>query len=127
MTLSGPQCLVRVLETLFLPLIGIWICSAFFVFWSRRTAARCRRTFRSRVGAVGSFLLNKSRFEAYSDGVLAIAATLLVLEVHLPNFAGVPTDGEQTRALIGLWPQFLVHFTSFATIGMAILFPRHCR
>lgn len=68
--------------------------------------------------AVETFFLSKSRFEGFSDGVLAIAATLLVLEFHLPNLSGTTTEAEQTHALIGMWPQYLVYFTSFATIGI---------
>lgn len=64
------------------------------------------------------FTLSKSRFESFTDGVFAIAITLLVLEFHLPSFAGVPTDNEQVQALLGIWPQYLVYFASFATIGI---------
>jgi uncharacterized membrane protein len=65
-----------------------------------------------------SFTLSKSRFEAFTDGVFAIAITLLVLEFRLPTFIGTPTDAEQARALVDIWPQYLVYFASFATIGI---------
>ena len=68
--------------------------------------------------AVGAFFLSKSRFENFSDGVFAIAATLLVLEFRLPDLSSAPTDATQTHALLGLWPQYLVFLTSFATIGI---------
>ncbi|MBC5823418.1 MAG: DUF1211 domain-containing protein [Candidatus Eremiobacteraeota bacterium] len=65
------------------------------------------------------FTLSKSRFEAFSDGVFAIAITLLVLEVHLPALHAPPISGaEQLRALLQIWPQYLVYFASFATIGI---------
>jgi len=67
---------------------------------------------------VESFFLSKSRFEGFSDAVLAIAATLLVLGFHLPTSIATQSEAEQTRALIGIWPQYLVYFTSFATIGI---------
>jgi uncharacterized membrane protein len=65
-----------------------------------------------------TFTLSKSRFEAFTDGVFAIAITLLVLEFHLPTFNGSPTEAEQVRALVDIWPQYLVYFVSFATIGI---------
>jgi uncharacterized membrane protein len=42
------------------------------------------------------------RVEAFSDGVLAIVITLLVLEIHVPQVAG--EDGARWRALLGLLP-----------------------
>jgi uncharacterized membrane protein len=65
-----------------------------------------------------SFTLSKPRFEAFTDGVFAIAITLLVLEFRLPSFAGSPSEAEQVRALVDIWPQYLVYFASFATIGI---------
>ncbi|MBV8244555.1 MAG: DUF1211 domain-containing protein [Candidatus Eremiobacteraeota bacterium] len=63
--------------------------------------------------------LSKGRFESFSDGIFAFAITLLVLEIHLPDRIGAQTpNGEQARALLALWPQYLVYFTSFATIGI---------
>jgi len=64
------------------------------------------------------FTLSKSRFEAFSDGVFAIAITLLVLEFHLPTFAGAPSRVDELHALESIWPQYLVYFASFATIGI---------
>lgn len=65
------------------------------------------------------FTLSKGRFESFSDGVFAIAITLLVLELHLPVSQAPPTsDSGQLRALVQIWPQYLVYFASFATIGI---------
>lgn len=63
-------------------------------------------------------MLSKSRFENFSDGVFAIAATLLVLEFRLPDVTATRTEPAQVQALVGLWPQYLVFLTSFATIGI---------
>jgi len=53
-----------------------------------------------------------ARFEAFSDGVFAIAATLLVLEFH-----AAPGD-ELGEELLHLWPSYLAYVTSFVTIGI---------
>jgi len=56
-----------------------------------------------------------SRLEAFSDGVFAIAITLLILEIKVPP-AGAP--GELGPALARLWPSYLAFIASFATIGV---------
>jgi uncharacterized membrane protein len=55
------------------------------------------------------------RVEAFSDGVFAIAITLLVLDLHTP---GAPSDAGLAKALLSQWPQYLGFLTSFATIGI---------
>jgi TMEM175 potassium channel family protein len=55
-----------------------------------------------------------TRLEAFSDGVFAIAITLLVLELHVPDVG----DGELWSALRDEWPQFAAYFTSFLIIGI---------
>ena len=54
-----------------------------------------------------------TRIEAFSDGVFAIAITLLVLEI------GVPLSAERDllAALAGEWPAYLGYLISFLTIG----------
>ncbi len=58
--------------------------------------------------------VENTRLEAFSDGVFAIAITLLVLELHVPEVE----DGELWSALRGEWPQFAAYFTSFLIIGI---------
>lgn len=53
------------------------------------------------------------RVEAFSDGVFAIAITLLILEVRLP-----PREPDLARAFLEIWPSYLAFFASFATIGV---------
>jgi uncharacterized membrane protein len=57
--------------------------------------------------------MRTSRLEAFSDGVFAIAATLLVLELRVP--ADSP---DLVRALIDLWPAYAAYLVSFLTIGI---------
>jgi uncharacterized membrane protein len=54
-----------------------------------------------------------SRIEAYSDGVFAIASTLLILEIRLPS-AGV--EGSLWAGLLALWPSYFAFGLSFFVI-----------
>jgi uncharacterized membrane protein len=53
-----------------------------------------------------------ARLETFSDGVFAIAATLLILEVHLSGHGSVTND------LLHAWPSYLAYAISFLTIGI---------
>lgn len=53
-----------------------------------------------------------TRLETFSDGVFAIAATLLVLELSVSSTE--PLGHE----LLHIWPQYLAYITSFVTIGI---------
>ena len=57
------------------------------------------------------------RLEAFSDGVFAVAVTLLVLDIKIPVLDQLP-KGHQTLAegLLDQWPAYLAYFTSFLTI-----------
>jgi uncharacterized membrane protein len=52
------------------------------------------------------------RLETFSDGVFAIAATLLVLEFS------VTSGHDLGHKLVHLWPSYLAYVTSFVTIGI---------
>ena len=52
------------------------------------------------------------RLEGFSDGVFAIAATLLVLEFTVTH------KGDLGKQLLDLWPSYLAYATSFLTIGI---------
>jgi uncharacterized membrane protein len=53
------------------------------------------------------------RLEAFSDGIFAIAVTLLILEIRVPLVHG---EAELRDSLRDLWPAYLAYATSFATI-----------
>ena len=55
------------------------------------------------------------RLEAFSDAVIAIAITLLVLEIQVPH---VEHGGELWSALGGLWPSYIGYLLSFIMIGI---------
>ena len=61
-----------------------------------------------------------TRLETFSDGVFAIAATILVLEI------GVDTAGDLGDALLDLWPSYLAYATSFLTIGIIWINHHYC-
>jgi uncharacterized membrane protein len=55
--------------------------------------------------------MSKGRLEAFSDGVIAIIITIMVLELKVPHEEGV-------EALAPLWPVFLSYVLSFVYIGI---------
>jgi uncharacterized membrane protein len=57
------------------------------------------------------------RTAAFSDAVFAIAMTILVLELHVPDVA----EAELPSALLGLTGPYLTFTLSFAVVGMAWL------
>lgn len=57
--------------------------------------------------------METSRLEAFSDGVFAIAITLLIIEVAVPE-----GHGPLLERLVDQWPSYLVYALSFATIGV---------
>jgi uncharacterized membrane protein len=59
--------------------------------------------------------LDTGRIEAFSDGVFAIAITLLIIEVHVPAREHAEALGHE---LLVLWPSYLGYLTSFLTIGV---------
>jgi uncharacterized membrane protein len=58
--------------------------------------------------------LEFARIVAFTDGVFAIAITLLVLSIEVP--AGLP-EGHLHEFLLDSWPQLFAYFFSFAVIG----------
>ncbi len=57
------------------------------------------------------------RIGALSDGVFAVAMTLIVLEIRVPTVAAA-TDGALWSALTTLGPRFLTYLLSFMTLGI---------
>jgi uncharacterized membrane protein len=63
--------------------------------------------------------MNKARIEAFSDGIFAFAATLLVLAFALPEENHtVAVDSQLVTALLGQWPHLVAYLLSFSVIGM---------
>ncbi len=57
--------------------------------------------------------MGTGRIEAFSDGVFAIAITLLILEIRVPAHSR-----DLGRALLQIWPSYLAYATSFFSIGV---------
>jgi len=55
-----------------------------------------------------------ARIEAFSDGVFAIAVTLLILEVKVP----ATNSGQLGKQLLQQWPSYVAFVLSFAFIGI---------
>src|ERR1700744_1708958 len=55
--------------------------------------------------------MKKGRLEAFSDGVIAIIITIMVLELHVPH-------GENISDLLPLLPVALSYILSFANVGI---------
>ena len=58
--------------------------------------------------------MDRGRLEAFSDGVFAVAITLLVIDLAVP----VPGDGSLGRQLASHWPSFAAYVVSFLAIGI---------
>jgi uncharacterized membrane protein len=59
--------------------------------------------------------MGKARIEAFSDGVIAVAITLLALDLHVPNPAA---PGSLAHHLGAQWPGYAAFVVSFLTIGI---------
>jgi uncharacterized membrane protein len=55
--------------------------------------------------------MGKNRLEAFSDGVIAIIITIMVLELKVPH-------SPDFRALLPLWPVFMSYVLSFIYVGI---------
>ena len=55
--------------------------------------------------------MSKGRLEAFSDGVIAIIITIMVLELRIPH-------GVDLASLAPLWPKFVSYAVSFAFLGI---------
>jgi len=63
-------------------------------------------------------LLKTDRLEMFTDGVFAIAITLLILEVKIPKHAELEAYGGLAGYLLKIWPAYLSYVVSFIVIGI---------
>ena len=60
---------------------------------------------------------NKNRIETLTDGVFAIAMTLLVTGLDIPKLNGIVTSGSVDSLLISLFPDFIHYLIAFALLA----------
>jgi len=58
--------------------------------------------------------MNTSRVEAFSDGVFAVAITLLVLQFTVPEVG----SGRLFATVLSQWPQLVTYIATFLTVGV---------
>jgi uncharacterized membrane protein len=58
------------------------------------------------------------RIAALSDGVFAVAMTLIVLEIHVPGRGDIQGERALAHALAGLLPEIVTYLMSFLTLGI---------
>ena len=56
-------------------------------------------------------VMGKARLEAFSDGVIAVIITIMVLEMKVPH-------GTEIAALLPMWPVFLAYVLSYVYVGI---------
>lgn len=70
-------------------------------------------------GQNSAALFDTVRLETFSDGVFAIASTLLVLQFKIPSAAPSSAEaGGLAAFIISRWPSFLGYVLSFAVVGI---------
>ena len=62
--------------------------------------------------------LGRNRIEALTDGVFAVAMTLLVLDIKVPELQQPLAASELPLRLLSLWPKFLSYTISFIILGV---------
>ena len=67
--------------------------------------------------APGSATLSPHRSEALTDGIFAVAMTLLVIELKLPDYAVMHGADDFAQAVADLFPKFLAWFFSFFVLS----------
>jgi uncharacterized membrane protein len=58
------------------------------------------------------------RLAALSDGIFAVAMTLMVLDLRLPAAEAIHSEHDLWRALVALLPRLLTYLMSFLTLGI---------
>jgi uncharacterized membrane protein len=63
-------------------------------------------------------MFSKARLDTLSDGIFAVAMTLLILDVRLPDDFHPRDSAELLQGLFDLWPKFLPYVLSFGVLGL---------
>src|SRR5215468_1591482 len=72
------------------------------------------------IGEINFNFMNQSkslaRIEMFSDGVFAIAITLLIIEIKVPSIASIHSVNDLVKALGNLWPSYFAFIYTFGGI-----------
>lgn len=63
-------------------------------------------------------LYPRARLDALTDGIYAVAMTLLVLDIRLPDDFHPGNSAQLSQGLIDLWPKVFPYFLSFGVLGL---------
>lgn len=69
--------------------------------------------------------LKPGRIEALTDGVFAIAMTIIVLELSVPHLLGSPVPGEHPTSFLEMWDEFYIYVTGFIALGIYWILHRY--
>ncbi len=58
------------------------------------------------------------RIMSLSDGVFAIAITILAVNIRIPDLGDAPDPDALRHAILGMWPSYLSYVLSFVVIGI---------
>ena len=93
-----------------------------FVLYSPSPFDRCKATRNRRrhnmIAPRARELFSPERLLAFSDGVFAVAITLLVIDMRLQPGAADRSDPALLQALLGMEPKLLVFVFTFLVVGM---------
>ena len=63
--------------------------------------------------------INNSRLETFCDGIFAIAITLLILEIKIPEISSIHSNYELRNELLSLWPSWFAFLLTFTILLIA--------
>jgi uncharacterized membrane protein len=69
--------------------------------------------------------LTPGRIEALTDGVFAIAMTIIVLELSVPYLLASSPPGEHPTSFLEMWDEFYIYVVGFITLGIYWILHRY--
>ena len=69
--------------------------------------------------------LKPGRIEALTDGVFAIAMTIIVLELSVPYLLGSSGPGEHPTSFLEMWDEFYIYVVGFIVLGIYWILHRY--
>lgn len=76
---------------------------------------RCDVDLLGVLSGAGGGIMGTGRLEAFSDGVFAVAITLLILNIQVPHLS----PGQDLAVVLGSqWPSYVAYILSFITVGI---------